>query len=159
MSTRIQRGQNMPVTDTAASFGTVCTSWTKCGQNCCSPPTLRLPRSDGEHLSIAVSGDERPLRFTESVWAYTGCFQPKAAILTRHMHVSESNSETQLCFTTAEGNVNFYTVVADIAAHDGKSQTGCTAFQLNMPSSQSTARGRRQQRVIGSCITSRAVVH
>ena len=25
----------MPVTDTAASFGTVCMSWTKCGQNCC----------------------------------------------------------------------------------------------------------------------------
>ena len=145
----------MPVTDTAASFGTVCTSWTKCGQNC-RPPTLRLPRSDGEHLSTAASGDERPLRFTELVWACTGCFQPKAAILTRHMRVLEL--KTPLSLTTADGNVNFYTVVAVIAAHDGKPQTGYTAFQLNIPSSQSTACGRRQQRVIGSYITSRAVV-
>ncbi len=147
----------MPVTDTAASFGTVCMSWTKCGQNC-SPPTLWLPRSDGENLSVAVSGDQIPLHSAESVWAYTGCFQPKVAILTRHMHVSELISEPLLCLVTVEGKVNFNTAVADIAAHDGKSQTGCTAFQLDIPSSQSAARGWRQQRVIGSYITSRSVV-
>ncbi len=152
-----QRGQNMPVTGTAASFGTVCMSWTKCGQNC-SPLTLWLPRSDGEHISLAVSRDEGPLRFTESVWACTGCFQPKFAILTRHMHVSESISETLRCLTAAEGKLTFDTAVADRVAQDGKSQTGYTAFQLDIPSSQSTARGRRQQRVIRSCITSRAVV-
>ena len=128
------------------------------GPNAARTAALWLPRSDGEILSVAVSRDKIALRSAESVWAYTGCFQPKVAILTRHMHVSELISEPLLCLVTVEGKVNFNTAVADIAAHDGKSQTGCTAFQLDIPSSQSAARGWRQQRVIGSYITSRSVV-
>ena len=63
----------MPVTDTAASFGTVCVSWTKCGQNCSSANSHRM---DGENLSVAVSGDKIPLCSAESVWANTA-FNPK----------------------------------------------------------------------------------
>lgn len=55
--------------------------------------------------------------------------------------------------------MNFDTAVADIVARDGKSQRGYTAVQLDIPSSQSAACGWRQQRVIGSYITSCAVVH